>query len=116
GSSAMRALICTPGAGPLIGVRLGGSGEIVSRSARGVNAPGGIDGIVLSAGVVLALAVGRAGLSVAAASASLVPHCASHCSQRLGAAVTDAGLMISAATAMATAHHKRRGEFGTKDS
>src|SRR5262249_49121890 len=112
GSSAMRALICTPGTGPLIGVRLGGSGEIVSRSAWGVNAPGGSDAIALSAGVVFALAVVRSGLSVHVASASLLPKCASTCSQRLGAAMTDAGLMISAARAIAPAHRKRREELG----
>jgi hypothetical protein len=110
----MRALICTPATGPLIGVRSGGSGEIVSRSARGVNAPGG--GIELSGGVVLSLAVVKSGLSAHVASTSLPPKCASTCSQRLGAAGTGAGLIISAARVTTPAHHKRREEFGTKET
>src|SRR5215467_10013900 len=56
-----------------MGVRWGGSGAIVSRSAWGVNANGGSVAIALLAGVVARLAVVRSALSAQVASINLPP-------------------------------------------
>src|SRR5262252_1351463 len=92
-----------PGTGPAMGVRWGGSGAIVSRSAWGVNASGGSVAIALLAGVVAKLAVVRSALSAQVASINLSPKRDITCSHRLGAAETEAWLMVSAAAAAAAA-------------
>src|SRR5690349_3830862 len=72
----MRALSCRPGTALVIGVRLGGFGEITPRSVCGVKAPAGSPGSELLAGVVCELLVVRSVLAKQLTSVSFDPKAA----------------------------------------
>src|SRR5260370_16095757 len=86
GSSAILASSWRPGTDLVIGVRLGGFGEMTLRSVCGVKAKGGSPGSELFAGVVAGLLVVRSALSKQMASATLPWSCISRRSQRVAAA------------------------------
>src|SRR5205823_14642761 len=93
----MRASICSPGTAVVIGVRLGGSGEITPRSVTGVKAPDASPGNELLAGVVSALLVVRSVLSKQLTSARSLPIALSTSAQVVAACAENGTTSNSAA-------------------